>query len=426
MRLSTAAFLMFCMISAAAWGQAGDAPQAASGVVPGSQVTGGDNVVKYAEFARPRRMIYYFQADPEEFNSFDRSVLYRSVLMAVGSANPNVVLLESPESEVPATQQGMEELARQIDADCWLRVSLTGGMANARIEVETFDILKQQRFGAQVIEPGYPLDYRTVSNGFWDSVTNTIRTDYGAVVDTLRVTVEGVPGTRVAGLGSKELVLGEGGALEITLPNPATYTIDAVAPGFYPVKRTFYLGYDALVEKLDQVRAARFGVDVDMNALQFPGARFWYFPVPATLYVRGGFTTYAIGMYFINSTPSILRGNPLTRLEAGAGWFFSPPGRNIRLYAGGDLGLRIAHGVGDFGIDPYAPVAADITAGIEYSPGVHLRFFAEYSPTVYYTPDSAQFRLVSFPGGEAVPGYLFFQGYSVDIRSFRVGIRYTW
>lgn len=413
-------------VAVLSWAQSSGAPPASAGVVPGSQITGGGNVVTYAEFARPRRMIFYFQANPEEFSSFDRSVLYRSILMTVGPANPNVVFFESPEVEVPPTQAGMEELARQIDADCWLRVVASGGMANARIEVETFDILKQKRFGAQVIEPGYPLDYRTVSQGFWDSVAETIKKDYGAVVDTLGVRIQAVPGTRVAGLGPKALVVTGKGTLELTLPNPATYTIVASAPGYYPVERTFYLGYDPVVEKLDQTRAARFAADVAFDALQFPSARFWYYPIPATLYVRGGITTYAVGMYLINSTPSILRGNPLTRFEAGAGWYFTPPGRRMRFYAGADINLRLAHGSSFFGIDPYAPAGADLAAGVEYSPTVHLRLFAEYTPVIYYTPDSSQFRLVSFAGGDSPFGYLFLNGFSIDLRDFRLGVRMSW
>ncbi len=426
MKRLAVAFVFIAASSLPLCGQAAPAPSTVSSGEPGYQITGENDVVNFAEFARPRRMIYYFQADPEEFSAFDRSVLYRSVLMAVGSANPNVVVLESPDAEVPATSRGKEELARQIDADCWLLVSAFGGMDNARFEAATFDILKQQTFGAQVIEPGYPLDYRTITQGFWDSVAATIRNDYGSVVDTLRVTVRGLSGTRVSGLGSSEMTINENGELAVTLPNPATYTISATAPGYYPVTRTFYLGYSPVTEELQQVRAARMGVDLAGSTLQFPSAHFWYFPVPATLYLRGGVTTYAVGLYLVNSTPAVLQGNPLTRLELGAGWYFTAPGKSLRTYAGADLMVRIAHGVNVFGIDSYAPIAGAAVAGIEYSPTLSFHFFAEYNPTIYLTPDSAAFRLVSFPEGQTIGGFLFANGYSIDLRSYSVGVRFTW
>ena len=427
MKEARVGLLLFLAMASVGWAQTEAAPPApTSGILPGSQITGRNDVVNYAEFARPRRMIYYFQAGPQGFSAADREVLYRSVLIAVAPANPNVILFESPEPDVPSSAKGMEELARQIDADCWLSVTATGSMREVRVEVSTFDILRQQYFGQRVIQPGFPLDYRTLAQGFWDDVAKGIRADYGAVVDTVRVKIQGIPGTRIAGLGSKDLAIGGDGSLEVTLPNPATYTIRATAAGFYPVEHTFYLGYDPLSETLQQNRAARFSADFSMSNLQFPEARFWYFPVPATVYLRAGLTTYALGVYLINSTPSILRGNPLTRLNLGGGFFLSQPGRSVRFYTGLDGFVRIAHGSSYTGVDESSPFGGDVVAGIEYSPIVHLRFFAEYAPLIYYTPDSATFREVSFPNGEAVGGYIFSNGVSIDLRNVSFGVRFAW
>ena len=387
-------------------------------------------VVDFAEFQRPRRMIYFFRATEDEFTPVDRFVLYSSVLMAVGNANPNVVVLESPDPEVPETEAGKHELARVINADAWLYVNATGGMENIRVEVETFDILTLEVKGRTVIEPGFPLDHRQLSRGFWDALVETVSTSYGAVMDTLEVTVRGLPGTQVTGLTAVPLKIEEQGLLTLTLPNPATYTMLAQAPGYYPKEITFYLGYESMSMDLEQSRAARFAVDTYLNNLQFLGARFWFFPIPATLYLRLGVTAYALGLYLVDGTPSIVAGNPLTWVGLDTGVFFIRPGGSVRLYAGAGAFLRIVHAVGLFGFEPTAPGGFEGTLGLEASPWISPRFFVEYAPVLYLSPDPAEFRRRTFPTslypGGVVPGYLFLEGAILDYRNVSVGIRFSW
>lgn len=389
-----------------------------------------NDVVEFAEFARPRRMIYFFQANLDEFSAADRFVLYSSVLMAAGNANPNVVVLESPDPEVPETEAGKHELARVIGADAWLLVSASGGMENIRVELETFDILTLEVKGHEVIEPGIPLDHRQLSRGFWDGLRTTLVDQYGAVVDTLEVTVNGLPGTEITGLTAVPLRVEEPGVLTLTLPNPATYTLVATSPGYYPKEETFYLGYDAITLDLDQKRAAVLGVDSYLNNFQFLGARFWYFPIPATLYLRLGVTAYALGLYLVDGTPSIVSGNPLTKIGLDAGVFFTRPGRNLRVYAGAGAFLRLVHDVELFGFEPTAPAGFEATLGLEFSPWLSPKIFAEYSPMVYLSPDPQEFLRRTFPSslypGGRVPGYLFLTKAIIDYRNFSVGIRFSW
>ncbi len=56
-------------------------------------------------FGRPRFMIYLFDAEPGTLSTTERFLLYNSILAAATEANPDVVLLESPDETVPQTPE---------------------------------------------------------------------------------------------------------------------------------------------------------------------------------------------------------------------------------------------------------------------------------------------------------------------------------
>ncbi len=113
-------------------------------------------------------------------------------------------------------------------------------------------------FGRTTIQPGFQLDHRNLTRGFWDDLIATIRTSYTAVADILEVQVTGLPGTVVQGLRADPLEIGPSGSLVLNLPNPATYEVRSEADLMYAIDESFYLGYQPLQIDLDQSRAALF------------------------------------------------------------------------------------------------------------------------------------------------------------------------
>jgi hypothetical protein len=381
-------------------------------------------------FGRPRFMIYLFEAEQDTLSAEEKFVLYNSILAAATEANPDVVLLESPDQAVPSTPQGKEELARRINADCWLSVTASGGFANLTLQVETFDILRQQTFGQEIIRPGFVVDFRTISRGFWDRIVSTIKASYNRIVDLSTFTVRGRPGTDLTGIPGGPYRIDATGTLVQKIPYPSSFTMKAREKGYYDTERSLFLGIDPLVVSLDQVAKPHIGAELRLSSFQFPGVRLWWFVVPAEVFIRLGLTTQYFGLYPIDNAPSVVvAGSPLSQVELDAGLFISPAENLLRFSVGLGGYLRFSHPPApSFAIDTEAaPGAITLSLGAEYSPSRRIRFVMDYEPAFIFAPDPRKFIDLSFvansfPSGQ-VPGYLVLPWGLFDLRNFYLGVR---
>ncbi len=383
-----------------------------------------------AAFGRPRFMIYLFEAEQDTLSAEEKFVLYNSILASATEANPDVVLLESPDPTVPTTQQGREELARRINADCWLTVSASGGFANMTIQVATFDILRQETFGQELIRPGFVVDFRTISRGFWDKMAAAIKASYSRIVDLSTLTVHGRPGTELTAVPGGPYRIDASGTFVQKIPYPSSFTMKARADGYYDTEQSLFLGIEPLNISLNQVAKPRFGVEVRLSSFQFPGAEFWWYILPAQVFVRLGFTTELFGIYPIDNAPNVLAvGSPLSQLELDAGLFISPPENLLRFYVAVGGYLRFSHPPAPtFSVDTVgAPGAITLSLGMEYSPSRRLRFIVEYQPAFILASNPQQFINLSFvansfPSGQ-VPGYVILPWGLFDFRNLYLGLR---
>jgi hypothetical protein len=434
--------LLLCLLAAAASGQdaqpqpaapAATAPAAAPADASPAAATapaGTTGTTTAPGFGRPRFMIYLFNAEQDTLSPEEKFVLYNSVLASVTEANPDVVLLESPDSAVPTTQQGKEELARRINADCWLSVSASGGFANLTLQVETFDILRQETFGQEIIRPGFVVDFRTISRGFWDNLDAAIKTSYARIVDLSTLTIHGRPGTELTGVPGGPYRIDASGTLVEKIPYPSSFTMKARAGGYYDEEQSLFLGITPLTITLDQVAKPRFGFEARLSSFQFPGLRFWWYPLPAQVFIRLGLTTQMVGIYPIDNAPNVLAvGSPLSQLELDAGLFVSPAENLLRFFVGAGGYLRFSHPPAPgFAIDNEgAPGALTLSLGVEYSPSRRLRFAVEYEPAFILASNPQQFINLtfvanSFPSGQ-VPGYYMLPWGLFDLRNLYLGLR---
>jgi len=381
-------------------------------------------------FGRPRYMIYFFQAEQDTLSPPQEFVLYNSILAAVAEANRDVVILESPDRGIPATQEGKEELSRRINADSWLSVVASGGFSNPTIEVETYDILRQKTYGQEIIRPGFVVDYRTISMGFWDNLVKAIKDNYARVVDLSTLTVHGRPGTTLDGIPGGPYTVDSSGTWSRQVPYPSAFTVRARAGGYYDVNRPLFLGIEPQVVDLDQVKKPWFGAEVNLSSLQFPGFRAWFSVVPASIFVRVGITTQLVGVYLIDNAPGLLvTGAPLSLLELDGGIYLNPPEQLLRFYVAAGGYLRVTHPPApSFAIDSNAaPGAITISLGGEFSPSRRIRFVAEYQPAFILASDPNKFISLSFvpnsfPSG-SVPGYVVLPWGLFDLRNLYVGMR---
>jgi hypothetical protein len=381
------------------------------------------------DFGRPRFMILLFEAEPGTLTETDEFILYNSILTAVAAANRDVVILESPDPDVPRTKPGKEELARRVNADSWLHVVATGGFDNLTLQVETFDILRQETFGSELIRPGFRVDYRIISRGFWDNLVQTIADEYARIVDLTTVTVDGVPGSRIEGVPGGPYEIGENGEAVLDVPYPSAFTLRVTQGGFYDVEQPVFVGIDPITLSLDQTEKPTLGFDLRLSSLQFPGFKVWYYAVPAELYFRAGVVTQLAGFYFIDNAPRVLvTGGSLSLVSLDWGIYATPAETLFRAYGGLGGYLRVTHPPASFGLDRAGAIGAvTATIGGEYSPSRRLRFFVEYQPGYIITNDPQQFIDVSFvtnrfPSGR-VPGFLVFDYGLIDLRDVYLGVR---
>ncbi len=390
----------------------------------------GQEVINRAEIVRPRRMAFLFDASAAEFSEFDRLMVYNSILTAIFDANPQVVILESLETSVPPTFEDRQQLARQIDADSWVLVMMNGTFDNVSFYTELFDLLTLETFGDKTIDTGLRLDYRVLSRGFWDDLKNGISENFEGVVDRQDVKITALPGTEILGISDPAIVIPEGGPIEISLQSPAVYTFKAKLPGYYSLVDNFYLGYDAYDLDVNQKKKVVWGAELGLNNLQFLDLQGFFFIIPADFFVRLGFTTYALGIYFINDGLYLFRSNPLSTVQLHLGYYFFESQSFLRLYAAMGIQLRIEHREERFGLDTTAPAALSFASGLEYSfPGRGFRLFVEYNPLLYFPKDVEKFRQASFPskyiGNEnKIPGFLFTDNVAFSYTNFVVGVRY--
>ncbi len=381
------------------------------------------------DFNRPRYMIYLFEAEEGTLSSEESFLLYNSILAAVAEANKDVVILESPDTAVPRTKEGKEELARRIEADCWLSVTASGGFQNLTVEASTFDILRQTETGRHIIRPGFVVDFRTITRGFWTEIVSSIKERYSRVVDLTELTVKGRPGTEVIGVPGGPYIIDSTGVLVQKVPYPSVFTLTAKAFGVYSVERPLSLGLDPVTVDLDQVQEPWLGAELRLSSLQFPEARLWISIIPAHLFARIGFSTQLVGFFLIdNSASVVVTGSPLSFVGVDVGAYVLPAEWLFRLFVCAGGYLRIAHPAGYFGLDfDAAPGAVLLGVGGEYSPSRRVRFVFSYEPAFIFAADTQRFVELSFipnsyPSGE-VPGYWMLPWGILDFRNFYIGVR---
>jgi hypothetical protein len=274
------------------------------------------------------------------------------------------------------------------------------------------------------------VDFRTISRGFWNNLAGAIKGSYSRIVDLSTLTIHGRPGTELTGVPGGPYRIDGSGTLVEKVPYPSSFTLKARASGYYDVEQSLFLGIDPLTVTLDQVAKPRFGFEARLSSFQFPGLRFWWYILPAQVFVRLGLTTQLVGLYPIDNAPNVLAvGSPLSQLELDAGLFVSPAERLLRFWVGAGGYLRFSHPPAPgFAIDSEgAPGAVTLSLGVDYSPSRRLRFAVEYQPAFILASNPQQFINLtfvanSFPSGQ-VPGYVVLPWGLFDLRNLYLGLR---
>jgi hypothetical protein len=381
----------------------------------------------------PRRLLLAAAQKPGfGLSAEDLALASRSMLLALQEARPDLVLVEPARQPASFVDDEMTILAGESGADCWLLVEFSGTREQPSLRVRSFDILSSEalidkttrrREGGSFTTTGLALER-------WEDLSALLAGSYppraaAAVQDgepraSAGLTVRALPGSVVTVVrgGRGRATIGEDGAARLEVPAlPAVVEVRATKRGFLPARRILYIRADRDVS-IEQKPAPRLAIDASM-LMAWPGAAVLWSPVPELLFVRGGLTTYLLGL--VMRGDAFITTDPFTNLDLLAGVYLNPADSALRLYVGAGGFLRLVHAPALLlGIDPLAPFGIEAVLGAEMSICPSAKVFAEFEPMLYVTGYPG--LLLSTQGSSR--GWFAFTGAALQVNSFRVGLRW--
>jgi len=395
-------------------------------------------VVPAAAEKAPRRLVVAVEAKSEEaYAAAEMLQLSRSLMGAILGSGTDVLLLDWGSDPFPSDKPDAAAEAVKRTGDCWLLVTVAGARKNPSLVITSYDLLQQRNVIEGKLQLADAFDLPDPPASTWSRLVNMVAEAYPpldtdrpvktAVADRPAVwtkdqaalTIHAVPGTIIEGLDGDPRTIGEDGTLKEAVRSPATYHLTATHPGQLRLETALYLEESREIT-LEQHRLARWAVDGGLFGMSFPHVEGSYFLVPGWLYARAGLMTYAIGLAFNHD--DVFWSAMLSTLSVRLGTYaFFPQESWFRPYVGAGVLVRSAHHPVFFGLEPVAPLAFQLTLGVEASPWPRSRFFIEWLPTEYPTayPDL-------FAGSMPTSSHamVFLPWAVLDMGGFRIGWRW--
>ncbi len=360
----------------------------------------------------------------------DLALASRSMLLALQESRPDLVLAEPARQPGSTADDELTILAGESGADCWLRVEISGSREQPVLRAKSFDVLSSAAVIDATIrrQQGSPLSAAGLAFERWADVSALLVGTYppraAAAVETrdaasAGLTVRALPGTVVTVIrgGKGRATVGADGAARLDVAVPVVLEVRAAKRGYLPVRQTLYLRADREIA-VEQKPAPRLAIDASL-LMAWPGAAVVWSPVPESLFVRAGLTTYLLGL--VMREDALVTTDPFSNLDLLAGVYLGPADAAVRFYAGAGAFLRLVHAPNLLvGIDPLAPFGIEAVLGAEVPIGPSAKFFAEVEPMLYVTdyPD----LLLSTQGSSK--GWFTYTGAALQVNSFRVGVRW--
>ena len=362
-----------------------------------------------ASRAAPRRVLLLFDTAPgAEFEATERLLLYESLLIRLGRATVRIAVIEYGEDALPASEEMRTRAATSLRADAWVQVTVGGRWPELTVSTRCFDLLSdsmafERSFRATLRRGAVELERR-----FWDPVTDAVLEalpgsgrETARAVSREQLTLSGVPGTRIRGLGEETLRLAEDGTVSLEALLPATVSFRATRLGYEPVIRDLYLepGLDTL--ELAQKPGARWGLGGYLQMMSYPGFEASFYPVRDFHWIRAGFTTYLVGLALAErSESSMLVSHSLSHLNLSTGIYLNASDRLLRYYLGAGVFARlITAREWVIALEPIAPWGFEPILGVEISRHPRRRFYLEHAPRFYPTRYPGLFWLSLPPEG---------------------------
>ncbi|TVQ37906.1 MAG: hypothetical protein EA384_10480 [Spirochaetaceae bacterium] len=361
-------------------------------------------------FAVPLLFVFSYSGDLLDPAALD--VMRRSAAAALAARVPSVRLLID---NAVADQSRGRALAR--DAVGWIELSLTEEQSQTRIRAAAYAVTAT----APVFEISYREPPGLAGPGLrraWEPAAAEFERTYGELIMVAlgdvrftTVTLQAVPGTRISGLDDADHTVPQSGLLQLRLPAPLVYSLEARAEGHYPLQRTILVGEDELQVVLDQRTRSAYSWDLGLANAAYPSLEVARRLSGDYAFVRAGLTTYLIGIVPLLDTDDrspedenrLFIREDATQFNLQFGTYLHSAYGPLRGYlAAGGL-WRMIHTRGFWGGDPVASWGVLSTLGVESHPAERWRLFFEWQPALYRT-DYPEILMQRLPGPVHVRG----------------------
>ncbi len=398
----------------------------------------------------PVPLLFVFTHSGSERSEAELEALRNSAAAATAVRAPSARLRIVDSAGHASGERELRERALQSEAVGWVEIGVD--------ESETGSEIRAAGYAVTAIQPVFEVQYREPGDlagprlsRAWQPAVEAFEAAYETLVELalaeLRytsLTLRAVAGTSVDGLGETARTVPDDGVLRAMLPSPSAYSITARRSGHYPDERLVLLLEDPVDIELEQPRRSLYSWDLGLANASYPSLEVARRVRGDYLFVRGGLTTYVLGLVPFGGDDDggldgdedrLLAGEDLTVFSLQLGSYLHAPYGRARAYAAAGTLWRVIHTSGYRGRDPVAPWALVTTLGVENRPSRPWRLFFEWQPVFYRTeyPEVLQRRLpgtVQLTGDRHDSGDEFFftgagnSAWVFSAGAFRLGVRW--
>ncbi len=353
------------------------------------------------EVEEARRLLVYFEVQPgAELSEREQVLLHETLLIELSEASKRIAVKEFDKRNIPPSETEKTDTAKQLQADSWLYVAVSGSTDALLIEVQSLDMLSGQIVYSAKLDKEISRGIRDLQRRFWGEVASALAAAYeesfSRNITGGTLVFEGLPGTRIRGPAWQKLRIGEDGLASAKVPLPATLPYRATKPGYFPLEGQIYMDQTRKVFTLEQKQGSRFAFDIFLSNMSYPGFDVTYYFIPDVVFCRVGLLTYLVGIVLDEDGwdgNSMFVSHSLNNFSLGFGYYFSAPDRYLRSYFVATAVWRIITAEGFWGQEPIAPFALQPVLGVEYGRSPKFKAYVEYAPYFYWAPDRFFFAL---------------------------------
>ena len=381
----------------------------------------------------PRRLLLHVeQADGTGYSQNELLMISRSIMLSLQNQVGGVIVIESPDEQLPASGSRINELAQAAKADCWLWIGLSN---TASIRARSFDILTSEQTFDQTLGRDARISILDLAYEKWRDLASLVSQKYGPEAgtnhtaspapqsepprsDAVVLTIHALPGTVITDGNGASATTGPDGTAQMSLPAPAEYSLRATLTDYHVVREDVFLSSGRTVD-MAQTPASRWAIDFSMQDVEHPGLDLSRFIVPNLLFVKIGLTTRLIGLALTND--AVFSNDPLTSFALQGGIYFRPEDVLFRFYGTVGAFLSLRTPLGALYLDPLAPGGVQISLGAEIGATEHGGFFFEWEPAFYFSPEP---DFQSSFGNNGTVGWFFPSWGAFNILTVRMGYRW--